>query len=208
MITILDYTTGNVASVQKVLNRIGVQSRISSDPKDVLTANKLILPGVGHFGKAMAYLNESGLKEALNEKVLVQKTPVLGICLGMQLMCASSDEGGYGSAQIPGLGWFDAHVTRMEVENTLRYKIPHTGWQGIQFEKKHPVLDGLVQGSEFYFVHAYHVADAPEKEILTRTTYEKPFVSGVQRDHIIGVQFHPEKSHAAGEQLIRNFIAL
>jgi glutamine amidotransferase len=138
----------------------------------------------------------------------------------MQLMCAHSEEGGkadFDSAQSAGcdvqatsegLGWFDARVTRMTVQDTLRYKIPHTGWNGIQVANEHSVLNGLEQGSEFYFVHAYHVADAPEELVLTRTTHEKPFVSGLQKDHIIGVQFHPEKSHGAGEQLIRNFIAL
>jgi imidazole glycerol-phosphate synthase subunit HisH len=208
MISILDYKAGNIQSVQRAIARIGGESMLITSADEVLLAEKLILPGVGHFGKAMAYLKESGLSEALNEKVLVQKTPVLGICLGMQLMCAHSEEGAFGSAQPPGLGWFDAKVTRMEVTDFLRYKIPHTGWNGIQFANEHSVLNGLEQGSEFYFVHAYHVADAPEELVLTRTTHEKPFVSGLQKDHIIGVQFHPEKSHGAGEQLIRNFIAL
>jgi imidazole glycerol-phosphate synthase subunit HisH len=108
----------------------------------------------------------------------------------------------------PGLGWFDAHVTRMQVQDTLRYKIPHTGWNGISFPRTNPLLRDLEQGSEFYFVHAYHVATAPESQILTTTTHEVPFVSGLQRGHIFGVQFHPEKSHANGTQLLRNFIAL
>ncbi len=205
-ISILDYQAGNIRSVQRAITRVGGKSIIISSADEVLNAEKLILPGVGHFGKTMTYLKEFGLMEALNEKVLVQKTPVLGICLGMQLMCNHSDEGSLGSPT--GLGWFDAKVTRMEVLDTLRYKIPHTGWNGIEFEDEHPVLNGLKHGSEFYFVHAFHVEDAPEEEILTLTKHERPFVSGLQKDHIIGVQFHPEKSHGAGEQLIRNFIAM
>lgn len=202
-ISILDYQAGNIQSVQRAVTRARGQSRVITTASEVLEAEKLILPGVGHFGKAMAYLRAHGLVEALHEKVISQQTPVLGICLGMQLMCASSEEG-----SADGLGWFDAHVTRMQVQDTLRYKIPHTGWNGISFTQSHRLLRDLEQGSEFYFVHAYHVAAAPDNQILTTTTHEVPFVSGLQRGNIFGVQFHPEKSHANGSHLLQNFIAL
>jgi imidazole glycerol-phosphate synthase subunit HisH len=203
LLSILDYQAGNIQSVQRAVVRAGGQSRVITTASEVLEAEKLILPGVGHFGNAMAYLRAHGLVEALHEKVIHQQTPVLGICLGMQLMCASSEEG-----CVDGLGWFDAQVTRMQVQDTLRYKIPHTGWNGISFPQANPLLRDLEQGSEFYFVHAFHVATAPENQILTTTTHEVSFVSGLQRGHIFGVQFHPEKSHAHGTQLLRNFVAL
>jgi len=205
-ISILDYQMGNIQSVVRKLQRLGASVQVISRPEEVIAAEKLILPGVGHFGKAMAYLHETGLIEALNKAVLENKVPVLGICLGMQLMCAYSEEGSFGNAQLPGLGWFHARVTRLKPADTLRYKVPHTGWNAVHVVGNQPLFNDIDQGAEFYFVHAYHVQSAPEELVMTTTHYETPFVSGLCKDHIMGVQFHPEKSHAVGDQLIKNFI--
>ncbi|PHR49831.1 MAG: imidazole glycerol phosphate synthase subunit HisH [Fluviicola sp.] len=202
-ISVLDYQAGNIASVSRAITRIGEDCKVITTAEEVLKANKIILPGVGHFGKAMEYLHSQGLVEALHEKVIVQHTPILGICLGMQLMCKYSEEG-----NVTGLSWFDAHVTKMKVKDTLRYKVPHTGWNTVQAIPNHPLLKNIDQNSEFYFVHSYHVLTAPENQILTKTVFETPFISGLQVGNIFGVQFHPEKSHEAGSQLISNFIHL
>ena len=201
MISILDYQMGNIQSVVRKLQRLGASVKVISRPEEVIAAEKLILPGVGHFGKAMAYLHETGLIEALNKAVLENKVPVLGICLGMQLMCAQSQEG-----ERNGLGWFDAQVTRIQPADQLRYKVPHTGWNAVQVNGSQPLFQHIGQAEEFYFVHAYHVQSAPPEIVMTTSFYETPFVSGLCKDHIMGVQFHPEKSHAVGDQLMKNFI--
>jgi imidazole glycerol-phosphate synthase subunit HisH len=214
-LVIIDYGMGNIHSVHKKFNQMNCNVTITSDATQINAADKIILPGVGHFGKAMNNLQELNLITALNEAVLIHKKPILGICLGMQLMCKSSEEGGFDSDQHPieksaevGLGWFDAHVTRIQVNDSLRYKIPHTGWNSVDFDLSNPLMKNIEKNAEFYFVHAYYVKSALRNEILTHTNYETPFVSGLFKDNIFGVQFHPEKSHDAGVQLIKNFIAL
>ena len=202
-ISILNYQMGNIQSVARQLERLGATVKIMSTASEVLEAEKIILPGVGHFGKAMAHLHDQGLVEALNKAVLEKGVPILGICLGMQLMCAYSEEG-----NVQGLGWFEARVTHFQIEDKLRYKVPHTGWNTAQAVNNDPLFRELSAEQEFYFVHAYLVQSAPSNEIMSTTTYEKLFISGLSKGNIMGVQFHPEKSHAAGAQLIRNFIAL
>lgn len=200
MITIVNYHMGNLFSVEKKLHSLGANVRVSNDPSDIRDASKIILPGVGHFGKAMDQLRKLDLLEALNEAVLERKTPILGICLGMQLMTQGSEEGG-----VEGLGWFSCSTERMRVEDSLRYKIPHTGWNSIEHPETDSILNHVPSGSEMYFVHAYGVLKAKEEEVLCTTHYEQNFVSALKKDHIIGMQFHPEKSHDAGYQLLRNF---
>jgi glutamine amidotransferase len=212
MILIIDYGMGNIHSVRRKLERLKVDCLVSSDPSDIKKAEKIILPGVGHFGKAMQNLKEQGLIEPLNEAVLADKKPILGICLGLQLMTRGSEEGlekrSETTEKVEGLGWFDAEVVRMQPKDTLRYKIPHTGWNSLEYTKDDPILKDVPSGSEMYFVHGYGVLTAPEAEILTRTTYEKTFVSTLKKDHIVGMQFHPEKSHEAGLTLLKNFVFL
>ena len=207
MITIVDYEMGNLHSVQRKLDRLQVVSRISSDPEEIRTANKLILPGVGHFGKAMEQLHKKNLVNALNEAVLVRNTPILGICLGMQLMARMSHES-TDPKGCEGLGWFDADVIKLEVEDTLRYKIPHTGWNTTILEKKDQLFENIASPAEFYFVHAYHFRVNDTLDILTTTEYESRFVSAVSKNKIYGVQFHPEKSHDVGKKLLANFVRL
>lgn len=202
-IVIADYGMGNLHSVQKKLHRLNVQAAVSSDPKEILAADKLILPGVGHFGKAMENLRALNLIETLGEAVQVKQTPILGICLGMQLMTRRSEEG-----NAAGLGWFDAEVVRFRVEDALRYKVPHTGWNQVSVAKESPLMKGLPEQTEFYFVHSFHARTDDRTIVLNETDYEYRFVSALEKDHIFGVQYHPEKSHDAGEQLIRNFVQL
>jgi len=202
-IIIVDYGMGNLFSVRKVVERIGFSCKISNDPNDIKSADKIILPGVGHFGKAMSNLREAHLIDELNEAVLVKKTPVLGICLGMQLMASHSEEG-----DASGLNWFDARIVRFKIKSTGLYKVPHMGWNTITHEKPDSfVFNKIEDDDEFYFVHSYHVATEQAGDVLTKTPYEYSFVSSIAKDNIVGFQFHPEKSHKAGEQLIKNFLS-
>jgi len=202
-IIIIDYGMGNLNSVKRKLDRIGVNAIISSNPKEILVADKIILPGVGHFSKAVANLKQSGIWDVLNEAVLIKKTPILGICLGLQLMCKHSEEG-----NVDGLGWFDANVVRFKVGNTLKYKIPHMGWNNVSVQKESPLFKEIPMDSEFYFVHSYHIQSNVQDEVLTTTNYEYDFVSGLSKGNIFGLQFHPEKSHDIGEKVFTNFIKL
>ncbi len=203
MIAIVDYHMGNLFSVEKKLLRLGASVKTSSDPAEIRRASHIVLPGVGHFGKAMDALHQLDLIGPLQEAVQERKIPVLGICLGMQLMTDGSEEGG-----VEGLGWFDCSTERIRVSDPYRFKIPHTGWNTIEHTGNDPILTNVPSGSEVYFVHAFGVLSAPETEILTTTTYEKSFVSGLKKENMIGMQFHPEKSHDTGLQLFKNFLAL
>lgn len=201
-VLVVDYGMGNLFSIRKVVERLGFACTISRDPDEIRSANKLILPGVGHFGKAMQHLQEGRLIDPLQEAVLNRKTPVLGICLGMQLMASYSEEGG-----AEGLGWFDARVVRFRISNTDLYKVPHMGWNTLLPEKPSSrLLKGIDAQDEFYFVHSYHVETGIQGDILTKTSYEYQFVSAIEKDNIFGVQFHPEKSHQAGETMLNNFL--
>jgi len=199
-IVIIDYGMGNLRSVQKKLNRISTDCTISADPEVIATADKLILPGVGHFANGVKNLKKSGIWDVLNERVKNGQTPILGICLGMQLMANSSEEGNE-----EGLGWFDAEVKKFSVSDSIRYKVPHMGWNTAVPQKKSPLTDGL-DDAFYYFVHSYHMISHNPEDILTSTSYDYEFTSAVSKGHIFGVQFHPEKSHEAGEQLLRNFV--
>jgi imidazole glycerol-phosphate synthase subunit HisH len=201
VITIVDYGMGNLLSVKKKLDRLNYGTKISSSPADILASDKIILPGVGHFQKAMKNLQILGLYNALNEAVLQKKIPVFGICLGMQLMAKHSQEG-----DAEGLGWFDAEVVKFNIKDTLKYKIPHTGWNQAMIKKQSKLMNGIPDNSEFYFVHAYHIKLNNNADALHETDYEYPFVSAVEKENIIGVQYHPEKSHEDGELLLKNFI--
>lgn len=192
---------GNLHSVKKKLMSLNVNTIISSNPVEIESANKIILPGVGHFGKAMESLNALRLVDVLNEQVLIKKKPILGICLGMQLMANKSEEG-----NVEGFGWFDAEVVKFKVADTLKYKVPHTGWNQIEIKKESALMKGVPDLSEFYFVHSYHFKIENKKDILNETEYEYRFVSAVEKENIFGVQYHPEKSHDVGELLLKNFI--
>jgi glutamine amidotransferase len=201
MITIIDYKTGNLGSIQNILKKIGESSIISSDPSIISNATKIILPGVGSFDTGMRNIIELKLFEILNSKALVEKIPILGICLGMQLMSEKSEEG-----ILPGLGWIKGDVRRFTFHNTNEYKIPHMGWNFVSIRKDCRLLEGMYNDPRFYFVHSYHFSPANVENILASTEYESEFISAVENGNILGVQFHPEKSHKFGLRLLRNFV--
>lgn len=200
-ILILDYGMGNLRSVAKKLHDLGVDFSQGATKELIEEADKIILPGVGHFGKAMSNLQSLNLIEPLNKAVLKDKKPILGICLGMQLMTKSSEEGNN-----DGLGWIDATVKKMHVSDTLKFKVPHTGWNTITKQKESRLLKGIDNNTEQYFVHAFYVECEKESDILTTTLYDTEFTSAFEVDNIFGVQFHPEKSHDIGRKIIENFI--
>lgn len=201
MITIIDYKTGNLGSIQNILKRIGEQSVITSDKEEIARATKLILPGVGAFDTGMSNLNNLDLVDVLNEKVIIHKTPVLGICLGMQLLSMGSEEG-----TIPGLGWINGMTVRFKFNNVSEYKIPHMGWNFTRLAKSGKLFDNMYDNPRFYFVHSYYFKADNQEDILTSTTYETEFTSSVEKGNVLGVQFHPEKSHKFGMKLLKNFI--
>jgi imidazole glycerol-phosphate synthase subunit HisH len=203
MITIIDYGMGNLGSIANMLKKTGAESRITSSVQDIENATKLILPGVGAFDTAMTKINESGLREVLDRKVLEDKVPVLGICLGMQLLTQGSEEG-----SMPGLGWIPGMTRRFTA--TKGVKIPHMGWNIVTPATPCKLNEGFEEEDEtrFYFVHSYAVqVDSPEHSIF-RTNYILDFDSGIRKENIYGVQFHPEKSHRFGKKLLSNFVEL
>lgn len=202
-IVIVDYSMGNLNSVLKKLIQLNADAVISADPKVISQADKLILPGVGHFEKAVEIMHQKGLWEVLNQAVLIDKKPILGICLGMQLMAKSSEEG-----QAQGFGWVDATVNRFQVKDALKFKIPHMGWNQIKIKKESQLMIGLTDESEFYFVHSFHVRTNDSSIVLNETEYEASFVSAFEKENIYGVQFHPEKSHDSGKLLLQNFLKI
>lgn len=202
-IVIVDYGMGNIQSVFRKFSLLGITPVVSKDPNVVKTADKLVLPGVGHFAKAIFNLKSLGLYDTLNEKVLISKTPILGICLGMQLMSRHGDEG-----NSDGFGWIDAEVKKFEVNNILEYKVPHVGWNQITIKKHSKLMRGIKNFSEFYFVHSYSCKCIDIEDVLNVSEYESLFVSAFEKENIFGVQYHPEKSFEAGKTLINNFAQL
>jgi glutamine amidotransferase len=203
-IVIINYGMGNLNSVMRKLSKLGISSLISDLPRDVSNADKLILPGVGHFQKAVENLKQLHLWETLNEAVIGIKKPILGICLGMQLMAMRSEEGNLPN----GFGWFDAEVVKFRMRDFLKYKVPHTGWNQIIKLKESRLMEDIPNWSEFYFVHSYHFKCNNPADILNETEYECKFTSAVEKENIFGVQYHPEKSHDLGEKLLKNFANL
>lgn len=201
MITIIDYNTGNLGSIQNILRKIGEDSIVTSDISEIAKASKIILPGVGAFDTGMKNLIDLGLIDILNKKVIIDKIPVLGICLGMQLISNGSEEGSYN-----GLGWLDAATVRFRFVDSTEYKIPHMGWNFTEQKKESKLFTGMYPLPRFYFVHSYFFKANDTSDILTSTNYEIEFTSAVERGNILGVQFHPEKSHKFGMKLLKNFV--
>ena len=200
-IVIVDYGMGNIGSIANMIKFVGSKSIITSDKKIIEQATKIILPGVGHFDKAMQNIKQLDLQDILTYKAKEEKVPFLGICLGMQLMCNRSDEG-----NLDGLKLIDAEVIHFDFGNDSLLKIPHMGWNTIEKNKETPIVAGLDNNSRFYFVHSYFVKCNKEADTLTYTTYGRQFTSAFSSGNLIGVQFHPEKSHKFGVSLFKNFV--
>ncbi len=182
-----------------MLGYLGIDAQISSDSDEITNAERLILPGVGHFQHGMEQLKQLGLIEVLNKAVLVDKKPILGICLGMQLLTKHSKEG-----NIDGLGFIDAQTLKFNLDDP-QLKIPHMGWNTVEFKKESKLIQDVSENPRYYFVHSYYVDCAHQEDILCSTNYGEHFVSGFQHNNIFGLQFHPEKSHKFGMELLANF---
>ncbi|NOT76626.1 MAG: imidazole glycerol phosphate synthase subunit HisH [Cyclobacteriaceae bacterium] len=204
MLTIIDYGVGNLASMQNMLKKIGVPSVISSDETVIGKASKIILPGVGAFDTCVAKLTSSGLLPVLNDKAIQEKVPVLGVCVGMQLLMEGSDEG-----QLPGLGWIKGRIIKFNQKLIpAGLKIPHMGWTDVVPAKESKLFKEMYDHPRFYFVHSYHPSLADSSDALVHAEYGYQFVAGMERGNIAGVQFHPEKSHKFGMKLLANFAAV
>lgn len=204
MITIVDYGCGNLGSIQNMIKKIGGKAQISSDALQIASADKLILPGVGAFDTGIKNLHDKGLWDVLNKRVLEDKVPILGICLGMQLMTKSSEEG-----VLPGLSWIEAETIRFDFDNlSEKRKIPNMGWNYIQLKKSSLLFNGMYEHPKFYFVHSYYVNCNQQEEVLAQAEYGNIYDCAFEKDNIFGVQFHPEKSHKYGMKLLENFTAL
>jgi imidazole glycerol-phosphate synthase subunit HisH len=204
MLTIIDYNAGNIASIQNMLKKIGIKCKISSIYADIEQADKLILPGVGSFDYGISNLKQDNLIEIIKKKALVDKIPILGICLGAQLMGNMSEEG-----KLSGLGLINMDVRKFDTSKfATSLKVPHMGWDEVLVKKNHPVFEDMYPDPRFYFVHSYHFVPHNIEDILTTTEYGYEFVSAFQHENIIGVQFHPEKSHKFGMKLLENFVKM
>lgn len=201
MIAIVNYGSGNIQAIANIFGRLHVPFSIASTPADLLVADKVVLPGVGAFDQAMTELNASDMRRALDHVVCDEKRPILGICVGMQLLARSSEEG-----TTAGLGWIDGTVRRFDPASFRQTThLPHMGWNSVEPTQAHPLFDGVDLATGFYFLHSYYFECHDPENALGLTEYGRPFTSVVHRDNVFGVQFHPEKSHHAGIQLLKNF---
>jgi imidazole glycerol-phosphate synthase subunit HisH len=203
MLVIADYGVGNLASVKNMLKKAGFESVLASDAVTIETASKIILPGIGAFDHCMKQFNASGLREAITRKVMEDKTPLLGICVGLQMLMKNSEEG-----IEPGLGWFAGKTVKFKKEKIGDLKIPHMGWTNVRLEKKSDLTENLGDQPRFYFVHSYYVQPENKSDELLSANYGYDFTAAISRDNLYGAQFHPEKSHKYGMKILENFARL
>jgi imidazole glycerol-phosphate synthase subunit HisH len=201
-VVVLDYGCGNLAAIARMCERIGHRCEIVPSVEGVAGARRVIIPGVGAFDHGMTQLRERGFVDAVAER-LKAGVPVLGICLGMQLLCRSSEEG-----VLPGLGWMAADVKRFRLEQGSPLKVPHMGWSELAIARDNALLPLDAGLQRFYFVHSYHVVSDNPQDVIARAQHGYDFVAGFQRDNLYGVQFHPEKSHRFGMALLKRFLEL
>ena len=203
MIAIVDHGMGNLGSVQNMLRRIGADSVRTTDPVEIARADRIVLAGIGGFDGAIERLEKLGLVDVLNERVLEARVPILGVCLGMQLMAHTSEEG-----EFRGLGWLNADVRRFDFGDGPRLPVPHVGWEEISVVGKSPLFDRSAEHARFYFSHAYHLVCHDPADVAATATYGYPFAAAVHRGNILGTQFHPEKSHVFGMDVYRRFLTV
>jgi len=204
MITIVDYGLGNIAAFLNVYKRLNIEATVARSEDDILRATHLILPGVGSFDHAMQRLDATGMCDALTDQVVAHEVPVLGVCVGMQMLASTSDEG-----QEKGLGWIDGSVKRMQpIELSAKLPLPHMGWNDVEPVAGNSLFKGLETGARFYFLHSYHLQCDRSADIGASTIYGIEFSCAVRKRNIYGVQFHPEKSHQFGSRLLKNFAEL
>jgi glutamine amidotransferase len=203
MIVIVDYGMGNVGSILNMLSRVDVPAVISRDPEVIRSADKLVLPGVGAFDAGMHNLRELGLVEILRQAVQVHRKPLLGICLGMQLLTEGSEEGSEA-----GLGWVAGRAIRFDPAMAAGIRVPHMGWNSVTVVKPSPLFEDMYPDPRFYFVHSYHVVCDRTQDVLCVTRHGPEFCSAFAVEHVFGVQFHPEKSHKFGMRLLESFARL
>lgn len=203
MIVVIDYKMGNLASVKSKVQRLKHECVVSCDSSIIENASKLIFPGVGHFGEGIKNLRELRLLDVLNRKVIKDKTPILGICLGMQLLSHSSEE-----SELEGLGWIGAHTKKLSFDalQDQSLRVPHVGWDLLERKKDSVLMREIAPETRFYFTHSYAVHCADRSDVVATTTYGYEFDSVIERGNIYGTQFHPEKSHLTGLKIIDNFI--
>lgn len=201
-VAVVDYGLCNVDSVLRALSQCGAQAYLAHDATDIKTADKIVLPGVGAFDAAMAELTRADLISPLADAVLAEQVPFLGICLGMQLLARSSEEGGAAG----GLDWFDAHVRR--IQPGIDERVPHVGWNEVDHDESSPILAGIPTRTDFYFVHSYHLECSEPDEVIATTPFAGTVTAVVGRGTVFGVQFHPEKSQQFGLRLLANFLAV
>ena len=198
MISIINYGLGNVLAFYNIYKKLNIESQVVSSSSELESATKIILPGVGSFDWAMDKLNKSGMRETLDHLVLEKKIPVMGICVGMQMMANSSEEG-----QKEGLGWFDAKVKKIKSDKKI--DLPHMGWNDINIKNDNTLFQGLQNNARFYFLHSYYFETYEDECILSETNYGGLFTSAAKKNNIFAIQFHPEKSHQWGECILKNF---
>ncbi len=204
MLMVIDYGVGNVGSIRNMIRYLGGEAISTKDPAELEGASGIILPGVGKFGRGMKHLREGGWIDALNRCVIERQIPILGICLGMQLMTRGSEE----SPGVEGLGWLAADTVRFQFEAEDRLRVPHMGWNIVKPSKNSRLLDDDGEEKRFYFVHSYHVVCDQDEDVAGTTFYVRRFISAIQRGNLFGFQPHPEKSHRFGMDVFRKFIAM
>jgi glutamine amidotransferase len=201
MITIVDYGLGNIAAFLNVYHRLNIQARTARTAEELADASKVILPGVGSFDHAMERLEQSGMRTALDDLALRRRVPILGVCVGMQMLGRDSDEG-----TRPGLGWIDGRVRTLEsLVSAEEHPVPHMGWNDVRPVAASKLFDGLESGARFYFLHSYYFECDREENAIALANYGADFACAAKAGNVFGVQFHPEKSHHDGSRLLRNF---
>lgn len=204
MITIIDYGSGNIRAIGNIYDTLKIDYKIAKSPEEVIGAEKLFLPGVGAFDETISMLDKTGFREVLDFEVMQNKVPIIGICVGMQILAESSEEG-----KLPGLGYIKGKVRKMDASLlNQKPKLPHLGWNSIEISRQSALLKNIDSELGFYFLHSYYFECENQEDILTTTTYGKSFASAIHHDNVFGIQFHPEKSHHNGINLLHNFATL